>query len=421
MNIKLPKDGYHSYLAYTLIILYCAWCAILGGDFDVYLMAADKLKGLGNIYDPCFTKGSECLQYYYSPLFALVLVPFTFLPKFFIEFIWLMLSAYWLYRIWNLAKDHFYVDFLTKRERIFWTIFSFIFILRFAIYNFSMIQVTIFLMWATLEGLVLFRKSKHAVGGLIVSLACNIKLLPIIFIPYLIYRREWKGFAYTITFFTLSLFLPAFIFGYDFNNFLLTEWWKAINPTNKEFVIEAGLGPHSLVALVPVLITNTTAEFNIQRNFINLDLKTVELILNLTRLCFIALTVFFLKSLPFMKNDSKLKNFWEYSYLFVVTPLLFPHQQKYAFIYIFPAIIYLTYFFIADYKSQRRFKILSILFVVNALMFTPIIGSDILGRYVYDWLQYFRVLTYSILFLIVTLLICSPKKLTAILKSSEDY
>jgi hypothetical protein len=112
MNIKLPKDGYHSYLAYTLIILYCAWCAILGGDFDVYLMAADKLKGLGNIYDPCFTKGSECLQYYYSPLFALVLVPFTFLPKFFIEFIWLMLSAYWLYRIWNLAKDHFYVDFL---------------------------------------------------------------------------------------------------------------------------------------------------------------------------------------------------------------------------------------------------------------------------------------------------------------------
>jgi hypothetical protein len=412
MKLSSAKNNYYRYLFYTLTVIYCAWCALLGGDFDVFLLAADKLKNLGNIYNPCFTKGPECLQYYYSPFFALLLVPFTFLPNFVIEFIWLLLSAWWLYRIWNLSKSHFNTDFLTEREGTIWVVLSFLFILRFIVYNFSMIQVTIFLMWATLEGLALFKKEKHLVGGLLIALACNVKLLPIIFVPYLIYRSEWRGFIYTIFFFLLFLALPASLIGYDFNWFLLSEWWNTINPTNKEFLIEAGLGTHSLVAFIPVLITNTSAEFPFHRNFVNLDLKTVELILNLARLGFIVITLFFLRSLPFLKNENRVKGFWEYSYLFLVTPLLFPHQQKYAFIYVFPAIIYLTYFFIVTRKtSGKGFKLLLILFLLNGIVFTPIIGSDSIGRYFYDLLQYYRIITYSTLFLVAMLLICSPRKL----------
>ena len=48
--------------------------ALDGGDFDVYLDAAIKLNNGDNIYAPPFIKG---LQYFYSPLFALVLIPFS--------------------------------------------------------------------------------------------------------------------------------------------------------------------------------------------------------------------------------------------------------------------------------------------------------------------------------------------------------
>ncbi|GAB4025067.1 hypothetical protein GCM10028773_49780 [Spirosoma koreense] len=380
-----------------------------GGDFDVFLDAAQKLARQENIYRPPFIKG---LQYYYSPFFALLLIPFSYLPFVIPEFAWLLLSTFFLYRIWQLTVSYLDTTVLTRKENRLWIFLVFFLTIRFLLYNYSMIQLTIFLMWATLESLALFEKKRFVVGGLLLGFACTTKLLPILFLPYLLYRRYGQGFASTLVFFLIFLFLPALFIGYAFNDFLLQEWWQVINPGNKENSIEADLGPHSLVSLIPVYLTETHNKIDIQRNFLELSAEQAAFITNLVRLAFVLATLFFLRSLPFKRNTDKTHTLWECAYLFLITPLLFPHQQKYAFLYIAPALIYLLYFLLLSYRNspQNSFA-LGVIFAINALIFTPFISSDLLGRYAYDVLQHFRILTIATIGLCVLLAICNPDKL----------
>lgn len=337
------------YFGLAFVLVYCCICAARGGDFDVFLDAAQKLASQQNIYRPPFIKD---LQYYYSPFFALILVPFSYLPFVISEFAWLVLSSLLLYRSWMLIIRYFDLTALNRKQRTYWTLLTCFLATRFLLYNYAMIQMTIFLLWATLESLALFEKKQFVSGGLLFGFACTTKLLPILFLPYLLYRGYIRGFLSTLLFFGLLLFVPAFFVGFRGNNFLLQEWWAVINPTNKENALEADLGTHSLVSLIPVYLTETHNKIDLNRNFIDLTPGQAILITNLIRLVFVAGTLFFLRSLPFKRNSDKLQTIWECAYLFLLTPLLFPHQQKYAFLYIMPAIIYLLYYLLVRIRVE---------------------------------------------------------------------
>ena len=403
------KPSIIQYFFLSVVIAYCLLCAVKGGDFDVFLDAAQKLATQQNIYRPPFIKG---LQYYYSPFFALLLIPFSYLPFVIPEFAWLLLSSFLLYRIWVLTSRYFDLTVLSQKQYKWW-IFLVIFLsIRFLLYNYSMIQMTIFLMWATLESLALFEKQQFITGGLLLGFACTTKLLPILFLPYLLYRGYVKGFLSTVFFFGLLLLIPALFVGNQFNTFLLQEWWVVINPANKENSLESDLGTHSLVSLIPVYLTETHNKIDLKRNFIDLTPTQAVLITNIFRLVFVLATLFFLRSLPFKRNTDKLQTIWECAYLFLITPLLFPHQQKYAFLYILPAIIYLLYYLLIIFTvgGKKRFILLTV-FSLNGLIFTPFISSDLLGRYAYDVLQHFRVLSISTIGLCILLAICSATRL----------
>ena len=103
INISLTKNRLLLIGGILLYLILCVLASINGGDFDVYLEAAVKLKDHQNIYAPPFDKN---LPYLYSPLFALLLIPFSI--NFFItEFIWLLLSGFLLYRTWCITKNYF--------------------------------------------------------------------------------------------------------------------------------------------------------------------------------------------------------------------------------------------------------------------------------------------------------------------------
>lgn len=394
-----------------LVVIYCLLRSLEGGDFDVFLDAATKLSHHQNIYRPPFIKD---LQYYYSPFFALLLVPFSYLPYAVTEFVWLLLSTLLLYRSWILITNYLDTRVLNTKDNRLWIFLTLFLTIRFLLYNYSMIQMTIFLIWATLESLALFARKKWMLGGLLLGFACTTKLLPLIFLPYLLYRGQYAGLVSTLSFFVFFLVLPILFIGYDFNTLLLHEWWLVINPGNAENSIEADIGTHSLVSLIPVYLTETHNKIDIKRNFINLTADQAVFITNCVRLVFVAATLFFLRSLPFKKNRDQVQTLWECSYLFLVTPLLFPHQQKYAFLYIAPALIYLLYYLIVAFKANSKNKILlAVLFSLTALIFTPFISSDLLGRYTYDVLQHFRGLTIATILLSLILAACTPPKLIA--------
>jgi len=369
----LPQSTYFTkqrvivgFIILLLTIYYTNLAKRHGVDFDVFLHAGYKLGLDQNIYQPPLYKG---FQYYYSPLWALFLMPFSSFPYFITEFFWLLLSCCLIIRLWHLSKLYFTTSVLTAKNYTIWFWAVFFFSIRFILDNFTQAQMSIFLLWSTFEAFHLFTRKKIVTGAILLAFAINVKIMPVIFLPYLFYRKKWKEGLLVILFYLVLLYVPAIFIGWEYNNFLLAEWWKIINPGNTEHFLETTLGPHSLGALLSVLLTDTTGEMAIKRNVINLPVEQVILIINLARFILVGITLAFLGSLPFKKSKNSLHQFWEMSYLFLVTPILFPHILIYAFIYICPMILYCLYFFIVQRQQGKHInKFILCLFILCGLL-----------------------------------------------------
>ena len=398
-----------SILVIAYVIISSINTAKNGGDFDVYLHAAEKLNNQQNIYIPPFYNG---LQYYYSVFFALLLIPFS--NHYFItEVVWSILSYLLFYRTFILVSNYYDFSSFTKKQYNLWLFLSTLLSFQFVLYNTSMIQVTFFILWAIFESLHQIFKGKNILGGAILGLAINIKLMPLLILPFLFYRGYFKALSSTIITFIILLFIPSIFIGYNFNSTLISEWWKIINPSNPEHVFETGIGTHSLVAILPVYLTETVGEMDLKRNILNLKYQTVEIIINLSRLFVLGLSLLYLRSLPFKKQTNKLSSIWEISFFVLIIPLLLPHQQKYAFLLIIPMISYLLYFFIATFHFPKTigYKTSLYTFIFAMLIFSPLYGSDIIGKYLFLLTQHYRFLTFASILVIPISLYCSPNRL----------
>ena len=115
---------------FIILIIFAVISSILtamdGGDFDVFLDAANKLKDHSNIYSPPFVKG---LQYYYSVFFAWFLMPFSN-QIFITEILWMLVSYLLLYRAFTLSLVYFDISSLTEKQYRLWVFFTVFFSLQ---------------------------------------------------------------------------------------------------------------------------------------------------------------------------------------------------------------------------------------------------------------------------------------------------
>lgn len=395
------KQKIFAVLVILITAFLCIKSSLNGGDFDIFLDAGLKIKNGENIYAPPYVRG---LQYYYSPLFALILVPFT--SSFIItESLWLLLCAFLTYRTWVLSEKYFTTTTLSSKQMNLWRFLSFFIALQFILYNIDWVQMTAFLLWSVFEAIHLFKNKRSITGALLLALAINIKLLPLVFIPYLLYRAYYKETIYICLFSVILIFLPSIFIGNEYNSFLLTEWWKVINPTNTEHLFETDPGTLSLVSLIPHLVY--------QNDMVNLAPDKVELLINGSRLLLVMITLLFLRTLPFKKENNALKSFWEIAYILLLIPLIFPHQQKYAFLFAIPLFIYLIYYFISTWHLPKTwtYKIVFALLILSSIVFSPLHGADIIGRPLYELSKEMRMLTICSLMLIPIALWCNPNKI----------
>ncbi len=369
------------------------------GDFDVFLNAAKRLVAGENIYSPPHFRN---FQYYYSPLFAIILAPTTLIPSEIVKILWLLLNSYFIIRIWKLSSNHFDISSLTKKQYNLWMAVSIILMLTPILLNFQALQMTIFMLWSILESLHLFSNKKAILGSSILALAINIKLLPIVVIPYLLYKKMYKPIIYVVAFFCIYLFLPHLILGVEYSSLLQNSWWEIINPTNKEHIVEQGGGFYSVCALVPAYFSDFPMECNMSRpiHFLTLNTKQIGLAINIVRLILVVSMLIPLTS----KLEKKYKGFLSLSYLCLLIPLIFPHQRGYSFFLTAPVIIFLTYYFLQDRKRIVKRIFSFILFVISVIMISPIWGRDLIGKYM-ELYQDYKIIPIAALLLIPAFLI----------------
>ncbi len=411
LSLFKKRQTYVYVILAIILIIFLFNRAKKGGDFDVFLYAGSRLLEGGNIYQPPFIKG---LQYFYSPLFALLLAPFSLIPYVITEFFWLLLNIFFVYRLIVIFRMLLNLKILGYTNlNILW-VASTIFLVRYIEYNVGMIQITIFLLWVCWEFINSMKNNKNIVfWSAMLALAINIKLMLLPLIPYVLYRNKIKHFFLVVGFCFFYLFIPSLFLGIERNNFLLSEWWKVINPANKEHTIEEKNGSVSLSALVPVFITNTNGDLPIKRNFISLTPQEASMILNIIRIAFVVLTLFFLGTYPFRESYSDIHIFREVSYICLIIPLIYPHQQKYAFIFLTPAIVYTIYSFILEYK-HKLWNIKTPIFysIVSCWFFIMVVfsfsGRGIVGSQLHELFAHYRLITFCAILMIIPLFIFSP-------------
>jgi hypothetical protein len=234
-----------------------------------------------------------------------------------------------------------------------------------------------------------------------------------VILPYLIIRQHYRMLIPVLLFSLLFLFVPAIYYGWDHNLFLLSSWWKEINPSaGNQYALENDLGPHSLNALIPSLLMETKGDYPMRRNVLNLDANTVMFILNCIRGALILFTLWFTGIRPQNTKDP-IRYLREISYILLLIPLIFPHQQKYTFVFAYPAIIYLTWFLISKTrttaKARKGFQ-WSMIFTLFCLAFVlmTLTTDGLVGIENHKMFQHFKLITYGSLLLIPALIMANP-------------
>jgi hypothetical protein len=75
-------------------------------------------------------------------------------------------------------------------------------------------QVNFYLFLLVVLAFVMFRRRRDAWGGLALAAAASAKAVPIVFLPYLLYKRAWRAAAWTAAFLVvLNVALPLTVFG----------------------------------------------------------------------------------------------------------------------------------------------------------------------------------------------------------------
>lgn len=348
-------------------------------DFNIFFTAGKDILNGENLYTKIY---QGWLHYYYSPLFALAISPFTYFPEYVITLLWLVLNVYLFYRIWEILSDWLELKlFSVSIQR--WFLWGSIFLCIQGIRdNIHYHQITIMMVYLTLQGIDLILKKKEWQGGALIALGINIKILPIVFFPYLLYRGYWKGALSVILAWVGFLFLPAIFIGWEYNTFLLREWWSGIDPSQTENVLDwsrAGFG-----SLVTALFHSQEGET--RPIFITqLSMASIVFITNGLRLFIAIFTLYFLRTLPFQEAKNNLHRLWEVGYLFMVIPFLFPHQQNYAYFFLYPAVVYLMYIFYKKREESGEFRFLKrkdkILLGMLAVSFMMMSAELFLGEF----------------------------------------
>ncbi len=390
------------------------------GDFTIYLGAADLLAHGKTCYNVWIeTKPGFACGYSYSPFFATILIPFTLLPEPIPQVLWLMLNVFFLYRIWQIIMYYTQDFILASKQMYLWYFLTLLLSIRFILHNFEMVQMTIFLVFVSLEAVRLSEKNKNLKSGVLLALGIVIKILPLVILPYFIYKKRFKAFLFSIIFFALFLIIPSIFFGWDFNLQLLQDWFTTLNPSNTEFITEQnanGEGIHSLSGLIAGYFTanDNTVQAPFSRVIMSLKAENISLMLNISRLVLVSFTLYFL---GFLRKDvlkNKIQTLWELSYIFAIVPLIFPHQQKYAFFYMLPATAYVIYFLIKihiqNYNNFSKNKFYFVTFLMSLFFVLSTLTTDgLIGNFYNEISEYYKTITFGDFLLLIALFLAKPK------------
>lgn len=284
------------FITYSIISVKKSW----NDDFRAYYQAGSVILSYANIYDQSIVEGG----FLYSPLFALLMVPLSFLPQLIAATFWYLVNlsslilsiaiaiylsegsnvslSTWLKT--NLILSH--ID----RERKLIIVFVLILSSRFWLNNIEHGQVNLIMWCIVLISIVFLRSDRVVIGSALLGFSVTIKILPLIFVFYFLFRKKFNIVLLSFCFLLLFILIPAAVLGWQHNLNLLEAWFhKIIEPNFTQGAIGVGDSNQSFPAMLTRFLSQTPAneETGASVNFLSFSDETISLIIRLSSLMFL--------------------------------------------------------------------------------------------------------------------------------------
>jgi len=372
-------------------------------DMDIFLQASQDILAGRNAYE---LRYNEWYRYFYSPLFALAVAPLGWLGPSGAKLLWGVLSIVLVLRCMAIVDRWLRLEEGRVVERARCHALLLLLLFQPVRDNINSNQLTPLLVWCMLEGICLIRNGRGAWGGLLIAFGMDIKLLPIVLLPYLLWRKHWRGTIATLLFFVAMQFVPAFVLGWDQLLALDRTRAELLNPTDPRHILDEE--EPSFIALGSLLSAYLSTEggssntMSLPRNLAALSIEHIAYLLLIGRLALITLTLAFVRWPPFRGEMNEQRVLREVGYLLLCTILLFPHQRNYSMLLAAPAIAYLLHarLHLISPSATTRWT------VALVIAFLGLNAEMLLGEFA-DVYAHYKVKSFIVLGLIA-MLVCAP-------------
>lgn len=203
------------------------------GDFGAYLLVGRLVLEGKHIY----TAAPEGLNTW-PPFFSLLCVPLALMDElspWFSRGLWLLLNLILVAAILGLLARAIYgrgFGFHSESENLSPAspeiLIPLLLSSRYVISNFDHLQINILLFYVTFGGMVLQATRREIAGGIAIGCAAAIKVMPALFIPYLLYRRRWRAAGSAILAAASFSLSPILFFGWTRFLDYLIAWRHAL-------------------------------------------------------------------------------------------------------------------------------------------------------------------------------------------------
>jgi hypothetical protein len=254
-------------------------------DFQVYFAAADSLlSGRTDIYAADFAINSR-LDYHNPPFFLIIFAPFALLSRDWAEALWVfcvLSSLFFGFKVARRLLQDAEGDAGNASALI--PAVAAIFCAKYILTSVKSGNVHTIVVFLLLLGFFFIRRNKLGKGTGFTALGAAIKIFPLITVPYLAVKRQFRTIGVLVCFLVLSFIAPAIVFGPQ-TNFELHQTWFQHMFFDTGFHDRTGPLSHSIVSVAERFLTKMDysefGDIGYQAvNFVELQKETVRTFAN---------------------------------------------------------------------------------------------------------------------------------------------
>ncbi|HET7221413.1 MAG TPA: glycosyltransferase family 87 protein [Vicinamibacterales bacterium] len=333
-------------------------------DFEVYWKAGGRAAQAQALY----RTDDGHFQFKYLPAFAILAIPFGLIPLQTAKLLWFAISIALLVQLVRASARLP----LERRRPYGWLVGVMIVVFgKFYAHELVLGQVNILFAVVATTALLSIKAGREGEAGALIALAIVIKPYAVLFLPWLVARRQLMSVSAAFIGLAVALALPAIVYGFDGNVHLHREWWRTVTETTAP-----NLSVYDNVSLAGMYF-RWVGPGPLQAQ---LAYGTAALLLALTAIVFL------------LRRGVRFPEGLEGGLLLTLMPLLSPQGWDYVFLIATPAIVYLANY--AD-RLPQPLRALTAL----ALLTIGLVVFDLLGRRLYY--EFMRLSFISLCFFVV--------------------